>query len=76
MLVLMHLMNRESLKEQKIISIKIDLSILYMHNLTSDIEFKYLIVNDLDKKYGVTVNTVGLSVYSSERDLSGLKSIH
>jgi len=30
-----------------------------MHNLTSDIEFKYLIVNESDKRYGITVNTVG-----------------
>lgn len=38
-----------------------------MHNLTSDIEFKYLIVNDSDKRYGVTVNTVGFqSIHPNE----------
>ncbi len=30
-----------------------------MNNTTSDIEFKYLIVNESDKRYGITVNTVG-----------------
>jgi len=30
-----------------------------MNNVTSDIEFKYLIVNESDKRYGITVNTVG-----------------
>lgn len=38
-----------------------------MHNFPSDIEFKYLIVNDLDKKYGVTVNAVGFqSIHPNE----------
>ena len=30
-----------------------------MNNVTSDIEFRYLIVNESDKNYGITVNTVG-----------------
>lgn len=30
-----------------------------MKNITSNIEFKYLIVNESDKKFGITVNTVG-----------------
>jgi len=30
-----------------------------MKNITSDKEFKYLILNESDKKYGITVNTVG-----------------
>ncbi len=30
-----------------------------MNKITSYIEFKYLIVSELDKKHGITVNTVG-----------------
>lgn len=30
-----------------------------MNNTNTDIEFKYLIVNDLDRIYGISVNTVG-----------------
>ena len=38
-----------------------------MNNAISDIEFKYLIVNESDKWYGLTVNTLGFqSIHSNE----------
>ena len=38
-----------------------------MNNITTDTEFKYLILNESDKKYGITVNTVGFqSIHPNE----------
>lgn len=34
------------------------------------LEFKYLIVNDMDRKFGLWVNTVGYQVYPSRFSLS------
>ena len=34
------------------------------------VEFKYLIVNDMDQKFGLWVNTVGFQFYPAEFSLS------
>lgn len=39
--------------------IDIQIVVENMNNDTIDIEFKYLIVNEADRRYGITVNTVG-----------------
>jgi len=34
-----------------------------MKNLNTDIEFKYLIINEADKRFGITENTVGFQTF-------------